>query len=151
MESWIFALFVSLAFIAVGIYKIIDYYKNKNTRLQIYYLGGHPKLKGPKLIYVKPQNNNLLIHDIELLKTDIKEIKFIPHSDSSNVLAGAALGGLLLGPAGAFAGAAMSGSNPANGNLIQLTYNEAGISYELFFGGKDIMNQYPMLKQMIAV
>jgi len=130
------------------IYKAITQHQKERTGIVFVYLGGHPSLKGPKRVTIQDMGDYLSFQDISLSKKDILETKLVPRSSVGSALAGAAVGGLLLGPIGALAGAAVGSSSSAN--VIQLTFLNSDIAYDLFFTDTDIINKYPQLKQIIG-
>lgn len=130
------------------IYKAITQFQKERAGIVFVYLGGHPDLKGPKRVTIQDMGNCLSFQGISLSKKDVLETKLVPRSSAGNALAGAAVGGLLLGPIGALAGAAVGSSSSAN--VIQLTFINSDITYDLFFTDTDIVNKYPQLKQIIG-
>jgi hypothetical protein len=142
-------LIMSIIIIGLCIYKIYGWYQKRDFIVQLQYLGGHPNLKGPRLITVEDAGDRLFIGKLPLLKTDISEVKLIPSTSVGSAAGGAIIGALLAGPLGAVAGASLSGKIPKDSSLIQLTWNNSDTTFDLFFSGPDTINVFPKLKQFI--
>ncbi|MHB1420978.1 MAG: hypothetical protein ACYCX4_15585 [Bacillota bacterium] len=115
--------------------------------IELMYLGGHPDLRGPKRVVIQHRGDCISFRNLEIYKDAIMDINLTSRSTGGKAVAGAAAGGLIAGPIGLLAGAAMGS---ANSQLIQLTVDDSGISYDLFFGDHDAFNKYAKLKRIIG-
>lgn len=135
-----------IVYIGIFAYLLFRQRQKEKAGIVFVYLGGYPGLKGPKRIVIQSMGDSISFQGINLPKKDVIEIKLVSRSQASNALAGAALGGIVAGPIGALVGAAATSS--PGGNMIRLSYKENDIAYEIFFSDNDIINKYPLLKQM---
>lgn len=129
--------------------KVFKGYADSKGGIKIQYLGGHPLLKGPKQVRLDRSNNYLTFNQIYIPIENITDIKLVPRSAVGGALAGAALGAVVAGPVGALVGGAAAAGNPGANNVIQLSYSEDDINYEIFFADADIINKYPLVQRMI--
>lgn len=115
--------------------------------IELMYLGGHPDLRGPKKVVIQDRGDYISFRNLEIHKDAILDINLISRSTAGKAIAGAAAGGLIAGPVGLLAGAALGS---ANSQLIQLTVDDESISYDLFFGDHDAFNKFAKLKRIVG-
>ncbi|MGD0857542.1 MAG: hypothetical protein ABSA18_17365 [Dehalococcoidia bacterium] len=153
-------LFLGMIILAVIFLVIQNDIKKSSDKIypgvRLTYEGGHPDLRGPVSISLMNDNDKIILQCIKLpyknvvlQKTNIKDIKLVLSDNGVDVVEGAIVGDLLLGPVGALLGGAAA-EEDSNTPLLQMVYLDSGITYELYFIDDDIMNKLLKVKQLMA-
>ncbi len=135
--------------IVVCIYYVLQMRSQPETGIKLQYLGGYPGLKGPRNVNMENSGNCVYLDGVYLSKDKVADIKLVPRSVVGGALAGAALGAIVAGPVGALIGGGAAAGSPGINSVIQVTYSDNGINYELFFADADIVNKYPLVQRLL--